>query len=54
MLGILSTLREKARISKDRANLAAMPDHLLKDIGIGRSEIFYLTRSGRDDNRSRN
>lgn len=48
MLKIISTLRRRIRLSSDGEYLQSMPDHMLKDIGIGRSEIFYLTRSGRD------
>jgi uncharacterized protein YjiS (DUF1127 family) len=48
MLKILSALRCRLRMSKDSDHLASMPDHILKDIGIGRSEILYLTRAGRD------
>lgn len=31
------------RMRSDRAALQAMPDHLLKDMGIARSEIDYYT-----------
>ena len=31
------------RMRSDRAALHAMPDHLLKDIGIGRSQIEHYT-----------
>jgi uncharacterized protein YjiS (DUF1127 family) len=32
------------QIRRDRARLHAMPDHMLKDIGISRCEISYSTR----------
>ncbi len=35
------------RIRRDRRHLASMPDHILKDIGIDRSEVVAMTRSGR-------
>ncbi|WP_181177524.1 DUF1127 domain-containing protein [Mesorhizobium sp. B4-1-1] len=31
------------RMRSDRAAMQAMPDHLLKDMGIGRSEIDHYT-----------
>ncbi|WP_167392220.1 DUF1127 domain-containing protein [Mesorhizobium sophorae] len=31
------------KIRSERAALHGMPDHLLKDIGIGRSEINHVT-----------
>ena len=31
------------RMRSDRAAMQAMPDHLLKDMGIARSEIDYYT-----------
>jgi len=39
-------------IKRGRRMLHGLPDHLLKDIGIGRSEIDYLTEAlvdGRQD-----
>ncbi|TPN89689.1 DUF1127 domain-containing protein [Mesorhizobium sp. CU2] len=35
------------RIRRDRARLDEFPDHLLRDIGIGRGEIRSITRFGR-------
>ncbi|TIW20766.1 MAG: DUF1127 domain-containing protein [Mesorhizobium sp.] len=35
------------RIRRDRARLDELPDYLLRDIGIGRSEIRSITRFGR-------
>jgi uncharacterized protein YjiS (DUF1127 family) len=31
------------RMKRDRAKLEQMPDHILKDIGISRSEILFAT-----------
>ncbi|CDX42826.1 hypothetical protein MPLA_630002 [Mesorhizobium sp. ORS 3359] len=36
-----------ARIRRDRARLDELPDYLLHDIGVGRSEIRWITRYGR-------
>ena len=44
--GIVSIARI-VRIRRDRARLEEFPDHLLRDIGIGRSEIRSITRFGR-------
>lgn len=35
------------RIRRDRARLDELPDYLLHDIGVGRSEIRSITRFGR-------
>ncbi|WP_167448986.1 DUF1127 domain-containing protein [Mesorhizobium hawassense] len=35
------------RIRRDRARLEEFPDHLLRDIGIGRGEMLSITRFGR-------
>ncbi|TIP37404.1 MAG: DUF1127 domain-containing protein [Mesorhizobium sp.] len=35
------------RIRRDRARLDELPDYLLHDIGVGRSEIRWITRYGR-------
>ena len=40
------------RIRRDRARLDEFPDHLLRDIGIGRSEIGSITRFGRGEHGS--
>ncbi|TIX46737.1 MAG: DUF1127 domain-containing protein [Mesorhizobium sp.] len=39
------------RIRRDRARLHEFPDHLLRDIGIDRSEIALVTRYGSKDGR---
>ncbi|RWA58762.1 DUF1127 domain-containing protein [Mesorhizobium sp. M4B.F.Ca.ET.190.01.1.1] len=39
------------RIRRDRARLHEFPDHLLRDIGIDRSEIALVTRYGSRDGR---
>ena len=36
------------RIGVDRRYLQSLPDEMLRDIGIGRSEIGMVTRNGRD------
>lgn len=36
-------------IRRDRARLDEFPDHLLRDIGIGRSEIRSITKFGRSE-----
>ncbi|TGQ06603.1 MULTISPECIES: DUF1127 domain-containing protein [unclassified Mesorhizobium] len=35
------------RIRRDRARLDELPDYLLHDIGVGRSEIRWITKYGR-------
>jgi len=38
-------LQAKAQVKRDRAALLAMPDHMLRDIGVSRCEILSpLTR----------
>ncbi|OHV87746.1 hypothetical protein ORS3428_19945 [Mesorhizobium sp. ORS 3428] len=37
------------RIHRDRATLDELPDYLLRDIGIARSEIRSITRRGRGE-----
>lgn len=40
------------RMRRDRAGLCQLPDHLLRDIGIDRSEIASIAQfNGRDDSR---
>ena len=41
-------IRRNLKIRADRRLLEAMPDRLLSDIGISRSEIGSATRYGRD------
>lgn len=43
----------RLRIRTDRRRLEEMPDHLLKDIGINRAEIYAATEYGRHHNRMR-
>lgn len=41
-------MAEEARKRRDRDHLYAMPDYLLKDIGVSRSEIDRAITFGRD------
>ncbi|TIQ34570.1 MAG: DUF1127 domain-containing protein [Mesorhizobium sp.] len=41
------SLARIVRIRRDRARLDELPDYLLHDIGVGRSEIRWITRYGR-------
>jgi uncharacterized protein YjiS (DUF1127 family) len=43
---LAADLKERRRIAEDYRKLSEMPDHILKDMGIGRSELPYLTRYG--------
>ena len=45
----IGRLARIARIRRDRARMGEFPDHLLRDIGIGRSEIRSITRFGRSE-----
>lgn len=40
-------MKRRRQIAHDRRQLQAMPDELLRDIGIGRSEIGSATEFGR-------
>ena len=40
-------VQRRRRIAIDRRHLQAMPDELLRDIGLGRSEIESATEFGR-------
>ena len=44
---VMRQLRRRLRVNKDRKTLQAMPDYLLADIGISRSEIDNATEFGR-------
>lgn len=44
----LAALVHEFRIQRDMRALIAMDDHMLKDIGIARSEIGSAVRFGRD------
>ena len=46
-------IARRVRINADRRRLAEMPDHILKDIGIGRSEIDYRVEYGRAEDEAR-
>ena len=41
-------IRRRLRIRADRKVLQAMPDYLLSDLGISRSQIDSATQFGRD------
>lgn len=45
---VVRRIRRKLKIRADRRLLEAIPDYLLSDIGISRSEICSATRYGRD------
>jgi uncharacterized protein YjiS (DUF1127 family) len=45
-------LARLVRIRRGRAELDELPDYLLRDIGIQRSEIRSVTRYGRSGDRS--
>lgn len=50
---IYHQMARKARIRADRHRLLEMPDHILKDIGIARSEIDFAVNNGREIDRIR-
>ena len=41
--GIVRALTERRRINRDLQHLAEMPDHMLADIGLTRSEVMKET-----------
>lgn len=43
----LSDLARRHRTRRDEALLLGKPDHILRDIGIGRSEIPSVVRRGK-------
>jgi uncharacterized protein YjiS (DUF1127 family) len=45
---LIAAIVNELRIRRDMRQLAAMDDHMLKDIGLRRSEIEYCVRYGRD------
>ncbi|MBK8159295.1 MAG: DUF1127 domain-containing protein [Rhodospirillaceae bacterium] len=45
----LRRLIEAHRRRRDVARLESLPDHMLRDIGISRSEIDRSVREGRDN-----
>ncbi|MBZ9854940.1 DUF1127 domain-containing protein [Mesorhizobium sp. CA13] len=53
-LSVLRAITRIIRIRRDRARLCELPDYLLRDIGINRSEIQSITWFGdRDISRRR-
>ena len=44
-----SALQERRKSARLRADLYALPDRLLRDIGIARGEIEYLALNGSDE-----
>jgi uncharacterized protein YjiS (DUF1127 family) len=49
----LRAMRRHANIRRARAHLAEMPDYILNDLGIDRSEIASVTSHGGDATRRR-
>lgn len=45
--GVVRYFRREREIARAVRQLAAMPDHMLKDMGIDRHEIEYAARFGR-------
>jgi uncharacterized protein YjiS (DUF1127 family) len=45
---LAAAIAHELRIRRDMRQLAAMDDHMLKDIGLCRCEIEFCTRYGRD------
>ncbi|TPJ61925.1 DUF1127 domain-containing protein [Mesorhizobium sp. B2-2-3] len=45
-MAILAWLARGQRLRHERRHLEAMPDFMLKDIGISRSEIDYVATHG--------
>jgi len=43
-----SALQERRKRARLRTALYALPDRVLRDIGVSRSEIEYLARNGTD------
>lgn len=51
--GAFGAVARAIRIRRDRAHLHELPDHLLRDIGISRSEIDSVTMFGGKDSSRR-
>jgi uncharacterized protein YjiS (DUF1127 family) len=45
---LIAAIAHELHIRRDMRHLAAMEDHMLKDIGLRRSQIEYCVRYGRD------
>ena len=45
---LIAAIGDELRLRRDMRQLAAMDDHMLKDIGVRRCEIDYCVRYGRD------
>ncbi len=45
---MIAAMQHRARIAAVERRLRDMPDHMLKDIGMHRSEIHAVVRMGRD------
>jgi uncharacterized protein YjiS (DUF1127 family) len=45
---LITAIGQELRIRRDMRDLAAMDDHMLKDIGLCRCEIESCARYGRD------
>ena len=45
---MLSHLQKRKRRRQDEQELRGLPDRVLHDLGIGRSEILACVRQGRD------
>lgn len=44
-----TALQERRKRARLRAALYALPDRVLRDIGVSRSEIEYLAQNGTDE-----
>jgi len=47
LMRIVRAIAREHRIRRDTRELMAMSDHMLKDIGLTRSQIVYAVRFGR-------
>ena len=45
---LIAAIAHELRIRRDLRQLAAMDDHMLKDIGLSRGDIEHCVRCGRD------